>query len=213
MAQLCPVLDNKANIDDINRVFQELHQELLLKASLSDLKQLRQKQTLVNESLCQENITGRWLWKSGSLRSGHSVAWDSQVINTLPDNFAFTKGGSQITVHTQGLYMVCFGFYSTKKPTIQLLLNGEPLLSAVNSNSYVVHHSAGKLKDLQHSTGNVTGTSPSLYPRPHHDRLPPTAPPQQDQLHLCRRQGSRRLLLHQTHVIDAISYTIILKYD
>jgi hypothetical protein len=28
---------------------------------------------------------------------------------------------------------------------VQLLVNGEPVLSAVNSASYVIHHSAGRL--------------------------------------------------------------------
>jgi hypothetical protein len=39
------------------------------------------------------------------------------------------------------------------------LVNGEPILSAVNASSYVIHHSAGKLKQTgkQHSSGNLTG--------------------------------------------------------
>jgi hypothetical protein len=45
-----------------------------------------------------------------------------------------------------GLYEINFGFFSSKQPTIQVLVNGEPILSAVNSSSYVIHHSAGKLK-------------------------------------------------------------------
>lgn len=45
-----------------------------------------------------------------------------------------------------GLYEINFGFFSTKQPTVQVLVNGEPILSAVNSSSYVIHHSAGKLK-------------------------------------------------------------------
>ena len=30
-------------------------------------------------------------------------------------------------------------------------------MSAVNTSSYVVHHSSGKLKDIKHSFGNITG--------------------------------------------------------
>lgn len=157
MEQLCTVLDNKANIEDINKVFQELHQELLDKVTGGEFKAWKQKQVVLNESLCQENIVGRWGWRSGLLKGGLQVSWDYQIINTLPDNYIFQKGTSVIQVQNQGLYMIQFGFYSKKKPTIQLQLNGEPLLSAVNSNSYVVHHSAGKLKDFHHSSGNVTG--------------------------------------------------------
>ena len=58
-----------------------------------------------------------------------------------------------------GLYEISFGFYSAKQPTVQVLVNGEPILSAVNTSSYVIHHSAGKLKQTgkQHSAGNLTG--------------------------------------------------------
>lgn len=40
-------------------------------------------------------------------------------------------------------------------------MNGEPVMSAVNTASYVIHHnSTGKSKDVsinKHSSGNVTG--------------------------------------------------------
>jgi hypothetical protein len=36
-------------------------------------------------------------------------------------------------------------------------VNGEASLSAVNSASYVIHHSSGKLKSSKHSAGNITG--------------------------------------------------------
>ena len=49
------------------------------------------------------------------------------------------------------------GFYSKKKPTIQLLVNNQPILTAVNSSSYVIHHSSGKLKDTKHPLGTITG--------------------------------------------------------
>jgi hypothetical protein len=41
------------------------------------------------------------------------------------------------------------GFYSKKKPTIQILINGKVVMSAVNSSSYVIHHSSGKLKGIE----------------------------------------------------------------
>ena len=57
-----------------------------------------------------------------------------------------------------GLYEIAMGFYCDKKPNVQLLVNGEPVLSAVNSSSYVVHHSSGRLKNIgKHTNGNITG--------------------------------------------------------
>ena len=41
---------------------------------------------------------------------------------------------------------------------MQLLVNGEPVLAAVNSASYVLHHSSGRLTSMgRHPAGNVTG--------------------------------------------------------
>jgi hypothetical protein len=54
-----------------------------------------------------------------------------------------------------GLYEITFGFYSAKKPTVQVLVNGETILSAVNSSSYVIHHSSGKFKS---GAAAVTGS-------------------------------------------------------
>lgn len=54
-----------------------------------------------------------------------------------------------------GLYEITFGFYSKKKPTIQLLVNGEP---CINSASLVSHHTTGKLKSTsKHKEGSITG--------------------------------------------------------
>ena len=43
------------------------------------------------------------------------------------------------------------GFYAKKRPNIQVIINGKTIISAVNTNSYVVHHSSGKLKDITNS--------------------------------------------------------------
>jgi hypothetical protein len=40
------------------------------------------------------------------------------------------------------------GFYSKKKPTVQILVNGKTVVSAVNTSSYVIHHSSGRLKEI-----------------------------------------------------------------
>lgn len=96
------------------------------------------------------------------------------------------KDRCAITTVAPGLYEVSFGFFTRKKPSVQLLVNGEPVLSAVNSASYAVrarpclfhdelvcpyllfspprgatsqvHHSSGRLAAVgPHPAGNVTG--------------------------------------------------------
>lgn len=100
----------------------------------------------------------RWLWKSGDLINGYAVPWEVQSVNTCPENFLWEEDKTLILTVAPGLYEITFGFYSNKKPTIQVLVNGETILSAVNSSSYVIHHSSGKLKGTgKHSAGNLTG--------------------------------------------------------
>lgn len=63
-----------------------------------------------------------------------------------------------ITCMAGGLYEISFGFYSARKPAVQLLVNGEPVISAINSAAYAVHHSSGRLASVgPHPAGNVTG--------------------------------------------------------
>ena len=116
------------------------------------------EQNTINEALCAENCVARWLWKSGDLANGYAVPWEVQSVNTCPENFLWEEDKTIILTVAPGLYEITFGFYSSKKPTIQVLVNGESILSAVNSSSYVIHHSSGKLKGMgKHPAGNLTG--------------------------------------------------------
>ena len=94
--------------------------------------------------MCAENCSARWLWKSGDLQNGFAIPWEIQTINTCPENFLWDEDKSMILTVAPGLYEINFGFFSSKQPTVQVLVNGEPILSAVNSSSYVIHHSDGK---------------------------------------------------------------------
>lgn len=51
-----------------------------------------------------------------------------------------------------------FGFFSRRKPTVQLLVNDEPVLAAVNSASYALNQSSGRVMTVgNHASGNITG--------------------------------------------------------
>lgn len=54
------------------------------------------------------------------------------------------------------MYEITLGFYAKKKPKIDVMVNGETIINAVNNSSYVVHHSSGKLKDTKSSTTGLT---------------------------------------------------------
>ena len=144
----------KSNTDEVNKALDEIHEEMDKQVvSKTELNDALQEQNLINEALCAENCSARWLWKSGELQNGFAIPWEIQTINTCPENFLWDEDKSMVLTVAPGLYEVNFGFFSAKQPTIQVLVNGEPILSAVNSSSYVIHHSAGKLKQTgkQHS--------------------------------------------------------------
>ena len=44
----------------------EIHKELDIKSNHEELTNIINDQALINESLCTENIVGRWAWKSGN---------------------------------------------------------------------------------------------------------------------------------------------------
>lgn len=157
---VCALLDMKANIDDTNKALEEIHKDLDRRVALNDFSNHVNGYNSVIEALCSENCLGRWLWKSGELRSGSLVPWEIQSVNTAPDNFLWEREKVSIVTVAPGLYEIILGFYSRKKPTIQILVNGEPIMSAVNSSSYVIHHSSGKLKPVpSHPNGNIAGLS------------------------------------------------------
>lgn len=122
------------------------------------LEKIVYEQSILNDTFLQQNCVGRWLWKSGKLKSGHGVPWNIQMTNTAPDNFRWERDKVNIKVTRGGLYEVCFGFYSKKKPTVQLHVNGEAVLSAVNSVSYTVHHHGRYSTSCSTpSSGTITG--------------------------------------------------------
>jgi hypothetical protein len=152
------LLDGKASTDHLAKALKGIEEELGKKANEEEIERMVADQGIVNEALCAENCVVRWLWKSGALKNGYAIPWEIQSVNTCPDNFLWEKDQTSVIAIAPGLYELTMGFFTKKKPTVQLLINGEPVLSAVNSASYVIHHSSGKLKSVgKHSAGNITG--------------------------------------------------------
>lgn len=156
---ICALLDMKCNIEDVNKVFLEIHKEMDLKTNHDAFDSHVEEQTMVNEALCAENCVARWLWKSGSLGPGSAVPWEMQSVNTCPDNFIWEMNRTSVIAVAPGLYEVMFAFFASSKPTVQMLINGEPVLSTDKTSSYTLHHSSARLSEFHHSTGNVVGLS------------------------------------------------------
>jgi 6-pyruvoyl-tetrahydropterin synthase len=63
------------DIDEVNKALKEIHEQLDSRVSDEELKTVIQDQATINETLCSENIIGRWLWNSGEIRAGCLVPW------------------------------------------------------------------------------------------------------------------------------------------
>ena len=153
------LLKTKIDNDNFNKIIKNLQKEIGSKVNTNDFSNAMDNQAIINDTLCNENNIGRWLWKSGKVKNNLSVPWEVQIINTSPDNFIWEENKPIIIINEGGLYEINMGFYANKKPMVQIMVNGEVIISAINSNSFVIHQSpGGRMKGTgKTSFGIVTG--------------------------------------------------------
>lgn len=128
LTALHKAIEQKVDIRDFKRTAVEFKDQL--KVVTDDFQSHLADQTLINETLCAENVVARWAWKSRNL-AGAIVPWEEQSVNTCPENFLWAKDTTNLIAVTPGLYEIIFGFFARHKPTITLLVNGEPVLQRV----------------------------------------------------------------------------------
>ncbi|KAL2918195.1 hypothetical protein HK105_202122 [Polyrhizophydium stewartii] len=182
--------DHREEFETVQTVARRLTREFdeklyLLCSDLSACKTLFAKQVSQPFYRC-----GQWLWRSGTLKMGSGVPWNMQSVNTGggwnlrgwlqqlrvdrpsfyknaaapladPDNFKWDQDHINLRVSEAGLYEITLAIFTKSKPSIQLVVNGESVLSAINSPSYIVHHSSGFVVDGDGRVepGTVTGIS------------------------------------------------------
>lgn len=135
-AKLCnkevlALIENKANIDDINRALVEIHKELDSKAESSQLSILQSSLS----SLSTLSILGRWHWKSGDLKANNLVPWEIQAANTNPEGLLWEKDKTSIIVLNTGIYIMNFAIFYKKKCRVQFNVNGEVLMDSGSKGS------------------------------------------------------------------------------
>ena len=131
-------LNNSLNIkvspDYFNKLLSEINKKLNEKVNTSDFTSALDNQSIINDTLCNENCIGRWMWKSGNIKNNYFIPWESQTVNTSPDNFIWEKEKTFILIKEEGLYELNLGFYSEKRPSIQVVVNGEIIINSQNNN-------------------------------------------------------------------------------
>ena len=137
------LLNNKVNIDEYNMALNKIKKELNIKIDNTEFNNAMNNQSIINDIICNENQIGRWLWKMGKMKGGFTIPWDTQKINTAPDNYIWEKDKSVINVINGGIYQINLGFYfsnftgfANKKPQVQIIINSENAIN-VNSNNKI----------------------------------------------------------------------------
>ena len=159
-ADLTALAAEKVSVDEVNRALAEVSAALDEKASAATLASFARESRMALRGVAAETSlsVARWIWKSGRTKTNGLVPWNVQSVNTDPENFRWERDKTFVRAGVPGLYEVTFGFFARRKPAIRLLVDGEPVLAAVNSASYVTHHSSGRLTSAtRHPAGNVTG--------------------------------------------------------
>lgn len=148
-------INTKVTIEHFNKLISEINKKLNEKVNTSDFTSALDNQSLINDTLCNENIIGRWLWKSGTNKNNYLIPWEIQSVNTSPDNFILEKDKTFILVNEEGLYELNLGFYSEKRPSIQVVANGEIIINSQNNNNIINKKIVGKNGD----GNNIIGLS------------------------------------------------------
>lgn len=148
---VCTLLDSRQDTARLLEMMHDITNVLDNKASLEELKHYMIEQNIINEALCAENCVARWLWKSCKLKAGGFIPWEVQSVNTCPDNFLWEKDEAHVLAAAPGLYEIMLGFFTNTKPSVNLYVNGEPVICIDNnqrSNKNFRRHSAGNVVGL-----------------------------------------------------------------
>ena len=135
--QINSILKNKINLDEFNLLLNKIQKELNDKINNNEFNIAMKNQAMINDIICNENQVGRWLWKSGKIKGGYSIPWDTQKINTAPDNYIWEKDKTIINIINGGIYQINLGlYYSNMKPQVQIIINNDNIIN-INNNNYL----------------------------------------------------------------------------
>ncbi|RLN60304.1 hypothetical protein BBJ28_00024893 [Nothophytophthora sp. Chile5] len=79
-----------------------------------------------------------------------TIQWTSQVVNTNADIFLWQFGSDEVRLLLPGLYHLQTAVFTSYSPTLQVLVNGEPVLSLRSAKDEGVRRT-------RHSAGNLAG--------------------------------------------------------
>ena len=131
VADVCALLDQKANIVDINGALTQVNTEIERLcgvttdgnaqggAAAEDITRLELDIKALRQVVHKELNIGRWIWKAGRVGEDRAVPWNVQTTNTTPDNFVWVRDTTEITCVAPGLYEITLGFFTERDPAVQ----------------------------------------------------------------------------------------------
>ena len=124
------ILNTKISNDQFNKFIIDINKKLNEKVNNIDFTSALDNQAIINDTLCNENCIGRWFCKNGiNKNNNYIISWDNQMVNTSPDNFIWEKDKTFILINEEGLYELNLSLYSEKRPTFQVVVNGEIIIN------------------------------------------------------------------------------------
>lgn len=149
LVNIYSVLDQKADIESVNKLIAEIHEEL---DELPEKEQLDSIFIAAEKHIPVLLTKALWLWKSGKTVKG-IIPWEVECFNHMPQCFTFGKTNSEVIIREEGLYEFSFGFFSRKKATVDVYLNGEVAISTRESR---MNDASAKFEN-RHSSGYAVG--------------------------------------------------------
>ena len=124
------LLNTKISNDQFNKFIIDINKKLNEKVNNIDFTSALDNQAIINDTLSNENCIGRWFCKNGiNKNNNYIISWDNQMVNTSPDNFIWEKDKTFILINEEGLYELNLSLYSEKRPTFQVVVNGEIIIN------------------------------------------------------------------------------------
>ena len=103
---LLNLLKEKMNINDINKILNQISKDLDNKVDVDKYNNQLYIQKDINNYICKEHILGRWIsYKNTTLKHAF-IIWNEQLINLAPNNYCFTPNNTQILIKENGLYLI-----------------------------------------------------------------------------------------------------------
>lgn len=162
LEEVLNLLNDKAEIDHVNKALTEIHDELDIKANHADIDSNIRGIENMMEALCSENCVGRWYWKSGNLKNDTCIPWEEQNINTCPENFLWEENKTSILTVSPGVYEInCALFSAKQKPKFDVMINGIKCIS--NSEGYRQEDEENNSKLNNESRGTPHSSSLEKY--------------------------------------------------